>query len=440
MKKLLAQVWLLLLSISILMVSRGLGSAFIGVRAELEDFSISWIGLIQGATYIGFLISSWYVPRILKNVGHIRVFATCASITSIAPLFQLMFISPYAWVVMQIIFGIGIAGSYIVIEGWLNEASDNENRGKIFGLYSLLGTAVSSAAPLLIGPISAEGIILFLIISITSSIAFVPVALGAKWTPTYDDIEPMKFSTLYKRTPFGVTSFNLSLVVSNTLFMMFIVYAIKAGFEVSLGTKSFLFMGILSIFTTYTLGAISDKMDRRYVIIFTSLMSSIFVYLMFIGANNFDETLFFIGGVGLGGFSYALYPLIVSHINDRLNKTEIVSASSWIVLLSSVTGIIGTISIGPIIEVFGINSFPYLMMAFLLTNCVYGIYRLFKREAVQTEEQVDFVGVTSLGTSVMEQEIFATQEIVKKAKKKKKNKNKKKKKLKAAKKRSVKKR
>ena len=106
MKQLILQVWLLILSVSILMVSSGLGSAFIGVRAQIEDFSISWITFIQGCSYIGFMISGMFVPKILRNIGHIRVFATCASLSSVVPLFQSMFISPHYWAFFQIFFGV----------------------------------------------------------------------------------------------------------------------------------------------------------------------------------------------------------------------------------------------------------------------------------------------------------------------------------------------
>ena len=416
MKQLILQVWLLILSVSILMVSRGLGSAFIGVRAQIEDFSISWITFIQGCSYIGFMISGIFIPKILKNIGHIRVFATCASLSSVVPLFQAMFISPYSWAFSQIFFGMGIAGSYIVIEGWLNEASDNANRGKLFGLYSLISMFIASASPLLIGPISPESIVLFLIISIASSLAFIPVAVGAKWTPTYAESETMQYKTLFKRSPFGMISFKFSLMVINTLFMVFIVYAIKAGFSLEIGTKSFLFMGILSIFTTYILGYLSDKMDRRYIIVFSSAVSVVFAYMMKLSVNSGDEYWFVISSVGLGGFLFTLYPLIVSHISDRLKITEILSASSWMVLLSSIMGAIGTISIGPIMELFGISAFPYLIMICLSVNCIYGIYRIYIRKGVDSEEQVDFVNLSSLSNTVIEQDIYK----IKKRKKKKK--------------------
>jgi len=416
LKQLILQVWLLILSVSILMVSRGLGSAFIGVRAQIEDFSISWITFIQGCSYIGFMISGMFVPKILRNIGHIRVFATCASLSSVVPLFQSMFISPYYWAFFQIFFGIGIAGSYIVIEGWLNEASDNANRGKLFGLYSLISMFIASASPLLIGPIPPESIVLFLIISITSSLAFIPVAVGAKWTPTYAESETMDYKTLFKRSPFGMISFKFSLIIINTLFMIFIVYAIKAGFSLKVGTKSFLFMGVLSIFTTYTLGYLSDKMDRRYLIIFSSGVSIIFAYMMKMSVDSGDEYWFLISSVGLGGFLFTLYPLIVSHISDRLKVTEMLSASSWMVLLSSIMGAIGTISIGPIMETFGISAFPYLIMICLLVNCIYGMYRIYVRKGVSSEEQVDFVSISSLSNTVIEQDIYK----MKKKKKKKK--------------------
>ena len=443
MKAILSNIWLLFLSISILLFSRGVFNVLIGVRLEDEGYSVTAIAIVQSMFLVGFLFSVFTVPKILKKVGHIRVFSVCASFTSIVPLIQLLYVDPILWSIAQLIFGFGVAGAYIVIEGWINEATPNEYRGKIFGIYTIITFLTTAIAPLIIGPISPSSPTIFLLASILSSLAFVPVALMARWTPSFETVEMMKFSRFYKRTPYGVISFGVSMFVYNILFSMFAVYTIKVGMELSVATTSYLVMGITSIITIYGLGYISDKMDRRYIIILTSFLGAVSLFGIMIAGQLQDELIYLVAAGLSGAFIYPLYSLIISHINDRLKPTEITSAASWTIFIGSVCGFAGLIVTGPIMDYFGENSFPTMLMALLGFNVIYGLYRLTQREAVDSEDQGQFVNIPAGGTSTtLDDELFVdyTEVKVKKKKKHRKSKSSKKRSRAKAKKRMIKRR
>ena len=52
----------------------------------------------------------------LRDIGHIRVFAALASLTSVAILIHVLFIDPWVWTAT----GFAYAGLYVVTESWLN--------------------------------------------------------------------------------------------------------------------------------------------------------------------------------------------------------------------------------------------------------------------------------------------------------------------------------
>ena len=88
--------------------------------------------------FVGFLFSSIQCPKLIKNVGHIRVFAAFASLGSIAILLHWIFIDPVLWLIFRMITGFSYAAIYIVCESWLNDRADNETRGQLIGFYMIV--------------------------------------------------------------------------------------------------------------------------------------------------------------------------------------------------------------------------------------------------------------------------------------------------------------
>ena len=59
-----------------------------------------------------------------------------------------MIVEPVSWTLIRIFTGFAYAGLFLVVESWLNDASTNETRGKILGVYMVvtyLGMALGQA-------------------------------------------------------------------------------------------------------------------------------------------------------------------------------------------------------------------------------------------------------------------------------------------------------
>jgi len=80
--------WPLLLGMGVLMLGAGLQSTLLGVRATLEGFPTPITGVIMSCYYVGYLLGTVAAPRLLRRVGHIRVFAALAAVASAAILVQ----------------------------------------------------------------------------------------------------------------------------------------------------------------------------------------------------------------------------------------------------------------------------------------------------------------------------------------------------------------
>jgi MFS family permease len=115
-KRILLSTWGLFAGLSLLLVTAGLFSTMVGIRAELKQLPTIVSGGITTAYYAGFLLGSWYTLRALAQVGHIRVYAALASLLSASVLVTGVFDSPIVWIIMRVITGFCFAGLYVVAE------------------------------------------------------------------------------------------------------------------------------------------------------------------------------------------------------------------------------------------------------------------------------------------------------------------------------------
>ena len=129
--------WAILLGIGFMMLANGLQGTLLGVRAGIEGFSTFTTGIMMSGYFIGIFVGSFVAPRLVKRVGHIRVFSALASMASISILFHGVYVDPWLWMAMRVVTGISFAGFYVVTESWLNDRASNETpRQDIVNLHA----------------------------------------------------------------------------------------------------------------------------------------------------------------------------------------------------------------------------------------------------------------------------------------------------------------
>ena len=72
----------LFVAAGILLAGNGIQGTLISLRANLEGFDPVVIGLLGTAYFAGFALACLLTPRLIRNVGHIRVFAALAALAN----------------------------------------------------------------------------------------------------------------------------------------------------------------------------------------------------------------------------------------------------------------------------------------------------------------------------------------------------------------------
>jgi MFS family permease len=381
--KMIISIWPLFAGLSLIGLAVGVQGSLLGMRAELEGFDDYLIGLLMSCYFAGFLAGSLLTPRMIQRVGHIRIFAALSAVASVTILIHAIYVEPWAWALMRLFTGFAFSTIYVVAESWLNQSSNNANRGQILSIYTTILLAGICAGQFMLNLANPMDFTLFILISVMVSVAAVPILLSVIITPAIEETERVSIRHLWYRTPMGVTGIILSQWVSSILFGMGAVYATKLGFSVYQVAN---FMGAMmagGMILQWPLGKLSDMIDRRWVMSVACLFAVFFALL--ISRESEASIRLYLLIFMFGGCSLSLYSIVVALTNDHLRPSEIVPASGTIVLISGLTSITGPITAVFWLQIFGLQSFFVLLASCLLLLAGISLWRLLTIEALPSE-------------------------------------------------------
>ena len=374
----LKKTWVLFFGFSIICLAHGLQGTLIGVRSVIEGFSFISSGFVITGYYLGYLAGAILIPMFIRQAGHIRVFAALASLASIAILLHSVFLNPVSWFMIRILTGISLSGIYVIMESWLNDKSTNQTRGRLLSIYMIVTFLFVGLGQLLLNISDPAKVDLFILISILLSFSLLPILLSRTEQPDISNPKYFSMKEFYLISPFGFVSALLTGLAHSAVFGYGAVYASSKGlniFEVSI------FMIIISSFGAlfqWPIGYLSDKIDRRVILIGVTFIASGLSLLILI-SSYISIIIFFILVALYSGMCLPMYSLAMAHINDFLQPSEIVSASSTFNILIGIGAVLGPILASITMSIVGVNGFfIYLLLIHGILG-LFGLYRMTKR-------------------------------------------------------------
>ena len=407
MIKIIKNSWALFTGFGIIVVSHGFQGNLLGIRSVIESFNFIATGIMMSAYFVGFFIGATVVPRLVTKVGHIRVFAAFASMASLSSLVHVVFVDPYVWIFARFLTGFSMIGIFIIVESWLNDRANNKTRGKVLSLYMLVTYVGMALGNLLLNVSDPRYYEPFILISLLFSIALIPILLTKRKPPKFRKNSAIKIKELFKISPFGTVSMFCTGFIFAPIFSLLSVYAVtmKLGiFETSLLLVGVMLAGALF---QWPIGSLSDKYDRRKIIIGSSLAAIIFslsaIFVSGVGnslSNLFiestvsfnyfstvmDKSRLFIFIILLAGVTLPLFSLNLALVNDYIPKEKFVAAGSGLNILFGLGAMAGPIMCSILMHFLGPNGFFIHISIFLIVIIVFGFYGLSQRKIENNPE------------------------------------------------------
>jgi MFS family permease len=383
--------WPLFVGMGTLMLGIGLQSTLIAYRGTLEGFATLVTGIIMSCYYLGYLFGTVLSRKLVREVGHIRVFAALAAIASVAALVQGLFVNPWAWGAMRLLSGLCLAGIYVVAESWLNDMATPRNRGRLFAVYMLVLYVGLGSAQFLLLAAEPRSEAPFMVIAGLISLALVPIMISARQAPAVDAPANVGLPELFRSSPMGLAGVGTAGLVSAIIFSMGPVYARVAG----LPPKAVAAFMAVSIFagalTQYPIGRLSDRFDRRTIIAWVCAVSTAIAAAL-VAIPNLPYVLLLMLTAGFSGLALTLYSVSVSHVNDKLQPAQMVAASSTLLRLNGCCAAAGPIIAGALIALFGQRGYFGVLGTLTGLLAIYDLWRKLRRKPTPRDQKALYMG------------------------------------------------
>ena len=339
----------LLIAAGILLGGNGLQGTLVALRGAIEGFSPATIGFMGTAYFAGFLLGCLAITRILKSVGHVRAFAALAALASSGTLVLVLVIDPWTWSAMRFLTGFCFAGLFTVMESWLNSGVRNEDRAQVLGVYRIIDLGSVTGAQFLIPVFGAGGFAIFAIMSIMITLSLVPVSLGDRSNPAPPEDVKLDLSRAWRISPLAAIGC-IAVGVTNSAFRTLSpVYAEQIGMSVT-DVVTFVSVSIIGgAVIQYPLGYLSDRWDRRSILLGTSICAMLAALVLASLAGS-DPTFNFVAVFVFGSFAMPMFSLSAAHANDRAERSEFVLVNAALMLFYSIGAIVGPLTASYVME------------------------------------------------------------------------------------------
>ncbi|MBX9745477.1 MAG: MFS transporter, partial [Hyphomonadaceae bacterium] len=316
MTGLLRNVAALIAAVTILQLAGGL----LGVRIPLafaeDGHSRTALGLVAASYSAGFMMGAMIATQLLARVGHIRVYAACAAIFSVATLALHFTSDVWSWGLARMGAGISVALMFAAVESWMSYSIGSRVRGEVMSVYMVLTKGALAFGPFFAfayAPAAAEP---WMIAAALAALSMVPICFTAAEQPDPPKAQPLALVEQFATAPAAVIgSFGAGLVNGGVLALAPLYAAEHYGPEAAVEFYSAAFVG--SLLLQWPAGRISDRVDRRLVIAGLAGLAAVASFALALWSGQLRNwsavLLFFLWGAG----SLSFYGIAVAHMADR---------------------------------------------------------------------------------------------------------------------------
>jgi MFS family permease len=394
MEKILKNSWALFLGMGALMLAYGFQGSLLGVRAVKEEFSLTATGFMMSGYFVGYFIGAKTIPQIISRVGHIRVFAAFASIASLVVLIHAVYVSPFIWFLLRVLTGISMVSIYTVAESWLNDRASNKNRGSVLSIYMVILYGAMGLGMFLLNFSDPGNFEPFILISIITSAALIPILLTKRKPPTFKKISSMSIQEVFISSPFGMVSSFFYGTIQSALFTLLAVYAATMNFSIfQISLVTFL-LAVSGAISQWPIGKLSDMFDRRKVIIIVTFAAAFFAFCAILSSRQMylpgdlatSKFWFYVFLILFSFCSLPMFSLILAHTNDFIPKEKFVAAGASLQFIFGMGAMAGPFLCSIFMGMVGPNGFFIFLLFFHSVIGAYGVYRSKVRPVIENPD------------------------------------------------------
>lgn len=317
----------LYLATLLLLVGSGLFNTYLGLRLTAQNVSEVWVGGLIAIYYLGLVFGARIGHKVIIRVGHIRAYAATAAIVTVTMLALVLLDNLWIWLGFRFLAGIAMVTQFMVLESWLNEQTENHQRGRVFAFYmvfSSVGTVLGQLSLSMFPQLNYEPLVFA---AVCSALCLVPVALTRRLHPALQMPAPLHAKYYVARVPISLTVLFVAGLIIGAFYGLAPVYALKQGLTNS-QVAVFLAVSVATgVFAQWPLGWLADRMPRVGLIRINAMVLAALAIPLW-GWWTFPYWALLVFSCAFGILQFTLYPLGAAFANDNVDPDRRVGLSA----------------------------------------------------------------------------------------------------------------
>ncbi|WP_292291660.1 MFS transporter, partial [Mesorhizobium sp.] len=362
-------------SMALIAIGNGLMFAFIPVRLGADGFDPTWAGLIVTGLSAGGLAGCILTGPLVRRVGHARAFMVLSALIALSNAAIGAGPIPLIWIAARALYGFAICGLFIVAQSWLNDAVPNAIRGRVMAVFYVayvagLGVGYATLAAIDIRTAAAP------LIGITfTALSILPVGMTRLAQPPPPQAASVALGRAWRISPVGVAGMlavgGLSMIISGFA----PIHATAKGYSQADVALLLSAMPVGTLILQIPLGWISDRTDRRYVLIGAALLALV-ASLLAIAFDGGALAVLLVVYLIWDGASESIYSLSSAHAADRAGKDDLLALSSSMLFAWSLAGFVVPGIVTGLSAVYGTGTFIYVGIVIASAFCLFVSWRV----------------------------------------------------------------
>lgn len=361
-------------AISAVGTSLSLGMPLLAVILEQRGHSSSIIGLVTTAAGVAAILSTPFVPMLTRRLGAAWVLLLSVVLgTVIFPLFY-VFDSIVVWFVLRFVFSLCLNTAFIVSEYWVNALAPAAKRGFVMGVYATILSIGFAVGPAILSVVGSDGWLPFAIGTGLMAVSILPIIAGFRADPPMQEGKGGNFLHFLTVVPLATFAAFTVGAVESSIMSFSPVYGLRLGYGEQVAALLVMAVALGNIVAQLPLGMLSDRMDRRRLLLYVALGGIASAGLV---AAVSSEKYLLMPALGLwGGLVAGLYAVGLTHLGARLTGNDLASANAAFIFMYSVGMLAGPAMTGVGMDALGPQGLVVVPALILTGYAVFAVYRI----------------------------------------------------------------
>ncbi|MGU3494249.1 MFS transporter [Xanthobacteraceae bacterium A53D] len=350
-------------AVSVVGVGLSLSIPLLSLELESRGINSTWIGLNTAVAGLATIFTAPFVPMMVRRMGVQGALVLAIAVTAITLVGFKAIPSFTMWFPLRFLFGGALCVLFAVSEFWINAVAPPKRRGLMMGIYAT-GLSVGAAlGPIILGVLGSRGWAPYVAGAAVLSLGAIPILLARGMTPKIHDSSHHGVLGFIRRSPIATLAAFVFGAIETAVLSFLPLYGVRLGLSDAQSSLLLTIAVLGNVAFQIPLGLISDRIDRRYLLLFCALCGTAgAIILPFIAVDTITFKVAVFLATGIVG---SLYTVGLAHLGEKYQGGNLAAANAAFVMLYSIGLVVGPPVVGIGMDLYNPYGFAFVVAGML---------------------------------------------------------------------------